>query len=109
MDNKNSIPLDDLLRDARLTGTEKLWREIFRICDEFFLLIKFDRYPLTAGVPQFKVTIYGVKQNKWYWLFEENGMELQVVLSKLKKQLEDYKMRNKEYQLHKPGGGEMVW
>lgn len=104
----DGITLEDMLCGERLSGTEKLWRDINRVCDEFFFLIKFTRYPLTADLMQYKVVICKPKKNKWYIVFEESGMELEVILKKLKKKLDKYKTDHKIYNLQRPGGGELI-
>lgn len=110
MENKDGIWLDDILCKEKLSGTEKLWRDIYRICDEFYLLLNMIKYPLTSDRQEYSITIYARdKVGNWgRTLFSEKGMELEVILRKLKKQLEQYKTDHKEYHLQKPGGGEMV-
>lgn len=106
--SSDGVWLEDMLCGERLSGTEKLWRDINRICDEFYLLVKFTRFPLTADIPQYQIIICKYKKDKLYKVTEEVGMELDVVLKKVKKYLEKYKMDHKEYNLQKPGGGEMI-
>lgn len=109
MGNKDDgVWLDELLCGEKLSGTEKLWRDIYRIADEFYLLVRLHRYPLVADIPQYKITICKLKSKKWYILFEEKGMELEVLLKKMKKKLEGYKDDNKEYIIQKAGGGEFI-
>lgn len=106
--NNNGIWIEDLLCGEKLSGTEKLWRDIYRIADEFYLLVTAVRYPLTSDVQQYRINVCKIKKGKWFILFEEGGMELEIILRKLKKKLVTYKDEHKEYNLRKPGGGEMI-
>lgn len=108
MGNKDDgVWLDDLFCE-RLSGSEKLLRDIYRTADEFFLLVRLNRYPLVSNMPQYRIIICKVKQGKWRIIFEESGMELEPVLKKIKKKLEKYKEDNKEYIIQKAGGGEFI-
>lgn len=104
----DGVWFEELLCDERLSGTEKLWRDIYRIADEFFLMVSCRRYPLVSELQQYHISICKAKKGKWYILFEEEGMELEVVLKKLRKKLESYKDDHKEYLIQRPGGGEMI-
>lgn len=106
--NSDGAWLDDLLCGEKLSGTEKLWRDIYRIADEFYLMVKLNRYPLVADIPQYKITICKSRNRKWHILFEERGMELEQLLKKVRKQLNSYKDDHKEYIVQRPGGGEMI-
>ena len=106
--NKDGVWLDDILCDTQLTGSEKLWRDINRIADEFYLLVTMYRYPLISEAQQYTVRICRNKNKKWLIIYEAQGMELDVVLRKIKKKLEKYKDDNKEYIIQKAGGGEFI-
>lgn len=99
---------DDQQVTERLSGTEKLLREVNRIADQFYLLVELTRYPITRNGKQYKIIIYGPDKGEWCKLFQESAMEFEAVLKYIKKDLDDYKMRNKEYSLRKPGGGELI-
>lgn len=107
-ENKDGIWFEDLLCDAKISGTEKLWKEIHRLADRCFFLIRYRRYPLAMAVSQYKVTILKIKGNTLYKVFEESGMELDQILRKIKKKMENYYNEHKDYLVQKPGGGEMV-
>lgn len=104
----DGITLEEMLCGERLSGTEKLWRDIYRICDEFFLLVKFTRYSLTADIPQYDIAICKYKKDKLVAVVRETGMEIEVVLKNLKKKMEKYRMDHKSYDLQKPGGGVLI-
>lgn len=108
--SKEDLWLDDLLCGEKLSGTEKLWRGIYNICDEFHLLIRLLKYPLTSNRPEYSIVIYKQdKLGKWgKELYKDTGMELEPILKKLKKWLVEYKDKHKEYNLTKPGGGVMI-
>ncbi|MGM9543536.1 MAG: hypothetical protein ACI3T9_01000 [Romboutsia timonensis] len=110
MDNKDGLWLDDLLCGEKLSGTEKLWRDIYRICDEFYLVISLVKYPITSYKKSYKLKVLKKnKESKWdIVLFNEEGMELEILLKNLKKCLTKYKDEHKEYNLQKSGGGEMI-
>lgn len=109
MENKSGgVWIDDILCGEKLSGTEKLWRDIYRIADEFYLLVKLSRYPLVANTPQYKITICKVKKQQWYILFEEKGMEMEPLLRKIKRLLNKYRDDHKEYIVQKSGGGEFI-
>lgn len=109
MENKRDIWLEDLLLEPKLSGTEKIWRNIYRICDEFYLLLRFLKYPLTSERQEYVITIYGSDKLGWNKvLVTVKGMEIDKVLKEVKKFLENYKVNHKEYNLRKPGGGEMI-
>lgn len=108
--NKDGVWLDDLLCGEKLSGTEKLWRDIYRVCDEYYLLIRLLKFPLTSNVPEYSLIIYGKdKVGKWgRELYKDKSMELEPLLKRTKKWLNNYRDNHKEYNLQKPGGGEMV-
>lgn len=109
MENKdNGVWLDDLLTDKRLSGTEKLWRDIYRVADEFRLMVRFHRYPLTMMRAQYAVSIYKVVNKKWTIQFKQEGMELEPLLKGIRKTLDNYKDEHKEYIIQKAGGGEFI-
>ena len=108
MGNKDDgVWLDDLFCE-RLSGTEKLWRDIYRITDEFYLLVRLDRYPLVANEPQYSLKVCKLKNKKWYLIYEVQGMELQVVLKTMIRKLDKYKDDHREYMVQRPGGGEFI-
>lgn len=106
--NNKSLSMFDTLCNNRLGNTERLWRDIYRIADEHYLLIRYQRYPLISEKSQYKVTVYNVKDKEWVVLFEEEGMALDDILMKLKKQLNKYHIKNREYLIQKPGSSEMI-
>lgn len=108
--NSDGIWLDDLLCKEKLSGTEKLWRDIYRICDEFYFVIRLLKYPLTSKRQEYSIVIYGPdKVGKWgNELYKNTGMELEKLLKEVKKWLSQYRDNHKEYNLQKPGGGVMI-
>lgn len=109
LNNDNSL-LIDLLHMERLNNTEKLLRSVYRIADEFYLVVNIIKYPLTSSKRQYSITIYGQdKLGKWkIKLLNEKGMELEPLLKSVYDYLEKYKDGYKKYNLQKSGGGEMV-
>lgn len=108
--NNDGVWLEDLFME-KLSGTEKLWRDIYRITDEFYLTISLIKYPLTSYKQSYTIRIYkkNSKTGKWdIVLVEQKGMELEPMLKKILKELNKYKDEHKQYNLQKPGGGEMI-
>lgn len=106
--NNDGIWLDDLLVE-KLSGTEKLWRDIYRIADEFYLAITLVKYPLTSYKPSYTIKVYKKSKDGWNKvLVEQKGMELKLILKKILKELNKYKDEHKSYLIQKPGGGEMI-
>lgn len=108
--NINQIWFEDLLCEERLTGTERLWRNICRIADGLYLVVTLEKYPLTSNKQSYTIKVHKKDEaSKWNLiLFEQSGMELEPILSKVLKDLVNYRDENKEYQLQKPGGGELI-
>ena len=85
--NNDGIWLDDLLVE-KLSGTEKLWRDIYRIADEFYLAITLVKYPLTSDKPSYTIKVYKKSKDGWNKiLVEQKGMELGLILKKILKEL----------------------
>lgn len=106
--NNDGIWLEDLLVE-KLSGTEKLWRDIYRIADEFYLAITLVKYPLTSYKPSYTIKVYRKSKDGWNKiLVEQKGMELELILKKILKELNKYKDEHKSYLIQKPGGGEMI-
>ena len=106
--SKSELFQDDQPVTERLSGTEKLLRDVNGIADQFYSLVKLIRYPITRNGKHYKMIIYGPDKGEWCKLFQESAMEFETVLKYIKKDLDDYKMKNKEYSLRKPGGGELM-
>lgn len=104
---EDGIWLEDLFSE-RLSGTEKLWRDIYRTADEFQMMVRLDRYPLVLDMQQYVITIGKVKKGKWIKIYSFKGMELEPLLKQIKKTMEKYKLEHKEYLVQRPGGGEMI-
>lgn len=106
--NNDGVWITDMLCGERLRGLEKLLRDTYRIADELYLLINIKRYPLVVvpSLHQYHITVCKPKDNKWLVLFEEKGMELEIIFNKLKRELEKYKRDHKEYLVTKANGGE---
>ena len=106
--NNGGIWLDDLLVE-KLSGTEKLWRDIYRIADKFYLAITLVKYPLTSDKPSYTIKVYKKSKDGWNKiLVEQKGMELGLILKKILKELNKYKDEHKSYVIQRPGGGEMI-
>lgn len=106
--NNDGVWLDDLLVE-KLSGTERLWRDIYRIADEFYLAITLVKYPLTSGKPSYTIKVYKKSKDGWNKiLVEQKGMELGLILKKILKELNKYKDEHKSYVIQRPGGGEMI-
>lgn len=106
--NNDGIWLEDLLVE-KLSGTEKLWRDIYRIADEFYLAITLVKYPLTSYKPSYTIKVYKKSKDGWNKiLVEQKGMELGLILKKILKELNKYKDEHKSYVIQRPGGGEMI-
>lgn len=106
--NNDGVWLDDLLVE-KLSGTEKLWRDIYRIADEFYLAITLVKYPLTSYKPSYTIKVYKKSKDGWNKiLVEQKGMELGLILKKILKELNKYKDEHKSYVIQRPGGGEMI-
>lgn len=106
--NNDGVWLEDLLVE-KLSGTEKLWRDIYRIADEFYLAITLVKYPLTSYKPSYTIKVYKKSKDGWNKiLVEQKGMELGLILKKILKELNKYKDEHKSYVIQRPGGGEMI-
>lgn len=105
--NDEGIWLDDILCSKELGGTEKLWRDIYRVADRRNLLVNFRKYPI-AYSPEYEIEIFKKKKDGWFLFIKETGMELEPLLRKIKKLVENYYNDTKEYIVQKPGGGDMV-
>lgn len=106
--NNDGVWLEDLLVE-KLSGTEKLWRDIYRIADEFYLAITLVKYPLTSSKPSYIIKVYKKSKDGWNKiLVEQKGMELGLILKKILKELNKYKDEHKSYVIQRPGGGEMI-
>lgn len=106
--NNDGVWLDDLLVE-KLSGTEKLWRDIYRIADEFYLAITLVKHPLTSYKPSYTIKVYKKSKDGWNKiLVEQKGMELGLILKKILKELNKYKDEHKSYVIQRPGGGEMI-
>jgi len=106
--NNDGVWLEDLLVE-KLSGTEKLWRDIYRIADEFYLAITLVKYPLTSYKPSYTIKVYKKSKDGWNKvLVEQKGMELELILKKILKELNKYKDEHKNYVIQKPGGGELI-
>lgn len=106
--NNDGVWLDDLLVE-KLSGTEKLWRDIYRIADEFYLAITLVKYPLTSYKPSYTIKVYKKSKDGWNKiLVEQKGMELGLILKKILKELNKYKDEHKSYVIQRPGGGELI-
>lgn len=98
--SKDGVWIDDLLSES-LTNIEKLWREIYRLTDKYCFKVKMCRYPLIMNKLHYMVTIYKIKNKTWTILFEEKEMELELLLKKLKRKLDEYDYKHKEYIVNK--------
>lgn len=106
--NNDGVWLEDLLVE-KLSGTEKLWRDIYRIADEFYLAITLVKYPLTSYKLSYTIKVYKKSKDGWSKvLIEQKGMELELILKKILKELNKYKDEHKSYVIQKPGGGELI-
>ena len=101
--------LDDLFRE-KLTGAEKIFKDIQRWCDEHYLLFNLRKYPLTSNKQQYTVIIakYSNKMKKWKVIMKESNMELLPLLKLINKKLIKYHDEHKIYNLLKLGGGEWI-
>jgi hypothetical protein len=106
--NNDGVWLEDLLVE-KLSGTEKLWRDIYRIADEFYLAITLVKYPLTSYKPSYSIKVYKKTKDGWNKVIvEQKGMELELILKKILKELNKYKDEHKTYVIQRPGGGELI-
>lgn len=102
---------DDLLAgllQERLSRVEKLMRDMNHLCDKNYLLYQITKYPLSSDRKNYKVTVGKIIDGKWKGIFKDENMELEIVLKKTYKFLEDYDMKHKEYDLTKPMGGGFI-
>lgn len=105
--NDNGIWFDDLIFD-KLTDTERLWREIFRIADEYRLMIRFHRHYLLSKRRQYTITVYKLKNGEEESIISVEAMELAPLLREVKQALNQYRNKHKDYLIQKPGIGELI-
>lgn len=88
---------------------ENLIKSINNLADETYFTIYAKKFPLTMGLQEFDIKLVRSKKDgKQYCYFHEEGMELLPILKRTKKYLERWKDNHKEYNIQKPGGGEMI-
>lgn len=103
--NNEGFWLEELLLEEQLSGLEQLWRNIGRLADTNYLMIKITRYPLTSDLQQYVVYIATYKDKKWSAIYKYQGMILKEVLQKIEKYLIEYDKKHKKYDLGKRGMG----
>ena len=106
--NKDGLWPEDILLNKKVTGVEKTIRDVGNLCDDLFLTIRLIKYPLTSDLKEYSLVIGKVKDNKLLILYKAENMELQLILNSALKWLKEYQLRNKRYDLQKPGGGELI-
>lgn len=86
-----------------LKDTEKLWREIYTLSNDLYLLIIYKKYPLVSEITQHSISIFKLKgkRNQQSKIYSTEGMDLKAVLKAVKNFLKKYKSDKKEYIVQK--------
>ena len=92
----------------KTTGMEKLIRDIGTMCDRTYFNLYFKRMPLTSGLQQYDIKLGFKEGEKVHIYYHDEGMDLMSMLKKCKKYLDKWYENHREYDLQKPGGGEMI-
>lgn len=107
--HNNSDDLFNFLK-PHYSETDKLLREIDNMCEKYFLTFNARKYPITSGRKCFDMKILKPgKEDKFYILYQDEGMEMVPMLKKIKAYLEKYDREHKDYHSQKSGGGESTW
>lgn len=100
--NDDGLWLDGLL-DEKLKGTELYIRKINRYCDELGLHYRITKHPLSIESKTYEFQVLKVKQNKYYLLYKDDNVELEILLKKSLKWFKEYHDKHREIHLTKGG------
>lgn len=100
---KNGIWLDELLCEEKLKGTELQLRNVNRYCDELGLHYRLTKHLLSISSFNWEFRLLKYKQGKFYIIYQEHEMELEILLKKAQKFIKQYYKDHKEVVISKGG------